>query len=135
LDATRAGAILERIRRIPAYDALGIRIEQFYAGGCRAVVPHDRRYDGVAASYHGGLLMTAADSIACFAILTQTDPAENMTTTDMNIRFLRPCFTDAVVEASVIKFGKTLCPVAVDVLDLDGKLVAVAQVTYMRLAK
>ena len=32
-----------------------------------------------------------------------------------------------------IKFGKTLCPVAVDLFDADGTQVAVAQVNYIRL--
>jgi uncharacterized protein (TIGR00369 family) len=135
LDSVQADAILHRIRRIPAFEGLGIQIQEFRKGKCRAIVPHDHRYDGVAGSYHGGLLMTAADSIACFAILTQTPADEEMTTTDMNIRFLRPCFTDAVVEATVIKLGKTLCPVAVELFDTHGAKVAVAQVTYMRLPK
>jgi len=135
LDSKHADAILERVRIIPAFEGLRIRIEQFFVGGCRAIVPHDHRFDGVAGSYHGGLLMTAADSIACFAILTQTPSDEDMTTTDMNIRFLRPCFTDAVVEARVIKLGRTLCPVAVELFETHGEQVAVAQVTYMRLPK
>ena len=79
--------------------------------------------------------MTVADSIACFAIMTRTGPDEPMTTTDMNIRFLAPCFSDVTAEARVIKLGRTLCPVQVDLKDVDGKPVAVAQVTYMRLTK
>lgn len=79
--------------------------------------------------------MTLADSAACFAIMTRTGPDEILTTTDMNIRFLAPCLTDATAVARVIKLGKTLCPVSVDVLDVAGTLVAVAQVTYMRLPR
>lgn len=135
LNESHARAILDRVARIPAYHGLGIRVEQMFVGGCRAVVPHDHRFDGIARSYHGGLLMTAADSIACFAILTRTPADENMTTTDMNIRFLRPCLTDAVVDATVIKLGRTLCPVAVNLFDTHGSQVAVAQVTYMRLPR
>jgi uncharacterized protein (TIGR00369 family) len=81
----------------------------------------------------GGLLMTIADSIACFAVMTLTGPDEPMTTTDMNIRFLAACRTDVTADARVIKLGRTLCPVAVDLFDADGVHVAVAQVTYMRL--
>jgi acyl-coenzyme A thioesterase PaaI-like protein len=51
----------------------------------------------------------------------------------MNIRFLAPCLTDVRVTARVIKRGRLLCPVAVDLVDADGKAVAVAQVTYMLL--
>jgi len=135
LDPAHERAVLERIRKIPTFKAQGIRIEEFFVGGCRAVVPHDRAWDGVAGSFHGGLLMAAADSIACFAILTQTPADEPMTTTDMNIRLLRPCFTDVTVVARVIKLGRTLCPVACDLFDAQGALVAVAQVTYMRVSR
>jgi len=36
-------------------------------------------------------------------------------------------------KARVIKFGRTLCPVAVDLFDAKGQQVAVAQVNYMLL--
>ena len=127
--------LLKRIRRIPIVDTLRIRMEEFGDGFCRAVVPHERRYDGVFESFHGGLLMTVADSVACFAIMTRTGPDQPMTTTDMNIRFLAPCLTDVTAVARVIKVGKTLCPVAIDLFDAQGKHVAVAQVTYMLLDK
>lgn len=53
----------------------------------------------------------------------------------MNIRFLAPCLTDVTARAQVIKFGRTLCPVAVELFDEGGTLVAVAQVTYMLLGR
>ena len=102
-------------------------------GVCELVVPRQTIYDGVFESFHGGLLMTAADSAACFAVLTLTSADQLLTTTDMNIRFLAPCLTDLRVRARVIKRGRSLCPVAVDLFDAERVLVAVAQVTYMLL--
>jgi uncharacterized protein (TIGR00369 family) len=49
---------------------------------------------------------------------------------DMNIRFLAPCLTDVTARARVIKLGRTLCPVAVDVFDANDRQVAIAQVSY-----
>ncbi len=126
-------AILERVRRIPIFDAIGVQMEHFGEGTCRGRVPHNKDFDGIFESFHGGMLMTVADTIACFAIMTQTGPDVNVATTDMNIRFLAPCLTDVIAEARVIKLGKLLCPVHVDLKDTHGKLVAVAQVTYVRL--
>ncbi len=77
--------------------------------------------------------MTVADSAACFAIFTLTGPGIPLTTTDMNIRFLAPCLTDVTAKARVIKLGRTLVPVSVDLFDATGKQVALAQVTYIRL--
>lgn len=135
LDERSKEALLARVRRIPVFETLGMRIEEFSEGYCKAVVPHNVRYDGVFESFHGGLLMTVADSMACFAIMTQTGPDEPLTTTDMNIHFLAPCLTDVTVVAKVIKCGRMLCPVAIDLFDAKGTQVAVAQVTYMRLSK
>ncbi|HZL85651.1 MAG TPA: PaaI family thioesterase [Candidatus Krumholzibacteria bacterium] len=133
LNTPKGAAIMQRMKKVPIFDTLEFRIEQLGDGFCRATVPYQRKYDGVFESFHGGLLMTVADSVACFALMTKTGPDEPMTTTDMNIRFLAPCRSDVTAEARVIKLGRTLCPLAVDLFDAGGVKVAVAQVAYIRL--
>lgn len=96
-------------------------------------VPRRTQYDGIYESFHGGLMMTAADSAAAFAILTLTGAEEKIATTDMGIRFHAKCTTDIRVEARVIKLGRTLVPAAVEIFDARDVLVATAQVTYIRL--
>jgi acyl-coenzyme A thioesterase PaaI-like protein len=51
----------------------------------------------------------------------------------MNIRFLAPCLSDVTAKAKVIKAGRTLVPVSIDLFDSVQKLVAVAQVNYILL--
>jgi uncharacterized protein (TIGR00369 family) len=131
--ASDYAALLQRIQAIPVFNGLGVTIVSFAPGECVAVIPRHEHLDGIFDSYHGGMLTTAADTIACFAVMTQTGADSWLTTTDLNVRFLRACLTDVTVKARVIKVGKLLCPVAVDLLDADGQLVAVAQVTFMRL--
>lgn len=131
----KASAILERIQQIPIFTTLRMAEVTFAAGYCELTVPRQAMYDGVFESFHGGILMTIADSVACFAILTGTPDGQALTTTDMNIRFLAPCLSDVTAKARVIKFGRVLCPVAVDLHDAAGRLVAVAQVSYMLLDK
>jgi uncharacterized protein (TIGR00369 family) len=133
IDAAHEAAILARITKIPIFDTLHMRSVSFDSGRCELTVPRQSIYDGVFESFHGGILMTIADSSACFAILTMTGADQLMTTTDMNIRFLAPCLTDVRVQARVIKVGRLMCPVAVELFDTAGKLVAVAQVNYMLL--
>ncbi|MBN1848873.1 MAG: PaaI family thioesterase [Deltaproteobacteria bacterium] len=125
--------ILTKINQIPIVDFLQLKIISLSDGYCEAFVPRKKRYDGVFESFHGGLLMTVADSAACFAIFTRTGPSIRLTTTDMNIRFLVPCLTDVTAKAKVIKFGRTLCPVSIDLFDAAGKHVAASQVNYMLL--
>jgi len=126
-------ALLARVRKIPIVDTLQMEVVSFSDGYCETRVARKKAYDGVFESFHGGLLMTVADSTACFAILARTGPETRLTTTDMNIRFLAPCLSDVTAKATVIKFGKTLCPVSVELFDAAGKCVAVAQVCYMLL--
>ena len=133
IDAAHEAAILDRVRRIPIFETLRMGQVVFDAGYCELVVPRQRMYDGVFESFHGGILMTIADSAACFAVLTTTPVDQVLTTTDMNIRFLAPCLTAVRAKARVIKRGRLLCPVAVELLDDAGRLVAVAQVNYMLL--
>lgn len=71
--------------------------------------------------------------LLCVAVLSLAGADALITTTDMNIRFLAPCRSDVVAVAGVIKFGRTLCPVTIDLWDTSGTAIAVAQVTYMRL--
>lgn len=130
VDPAHIEALLARIRRIPIVDTLEMRDMTFDDGVCSVVVTRQRQFDGVFESFHGGILTTIADSIACFAILTRTSADQVLTTTDVHIRFLAPCLTDVRATARVIKQGRMLCPVAVDLHDMKGTLVAVAQVTY-----
>ena len=126
-------AILRRIMRIPIVEMLQIKVVSLSDGCCETMAPRKPSYDGVFESFHGGLLITLADSTACIAIFTKTGPDVHLTTTDMNIRFLAPCLSDAFARAEVIKMGRTLCPVSVNLFDAYNKHVAVAQVTYMLL--
>ena len=135
IDEATARKLLDRVMRIPIVDTLELRMEEWGDGFCKATIPYDKRWGGVYESRHGGILMTLADSIACFAIMTRTGPDQIMTTTDMNIRFLAPCLTDLTAMARIIKLGKTLCPVQVGLFDADMKKVALATISYMLLDK
>lgn len=135
IDAAHTAAILARITQIPIFDTLRMEAVSFDSGQCEVRVPRQTIYDGVFQSFHGGLLMTIADSAACFAILTMTPVDQIVTTTDMNIRFLAPCLSDVTAKARVIKLGRLMCPVTVDLFDAAGTLVAIAQVNYMRLER
>lgn len=135
LDQELESAIRARAAQVPVTRTLKFDFQEFKAGYCRVRVPRNMNYDGIYESFHGGLLMTVADTMACFAIMTLIGTEDVLTTTDMNIRFLAPCLTDVVAHARVIKAGRSLCPVAIDLFDESGRQVALAQVTYMRLPK
>ena len=125
--------VLKRIAEIPITGTLGFEFIELNNGICSARVKYEKKYDGIFESFHGGLLMTIADSVSAFAILTLTGADAAITTTDMNIRFLAACRTDVTAIASVIKNGRTLVPVNVELFDENKVKVALAQVNYMKL--
>ncbi len=131
LDQKFIDRILSRIEKIPIMNTLELKVMDIKAGYCELTAPRRKKYNGIFNSFHGGLLMTVADSAAAFALMTLTGPKVDMATTDMNIRFLAPCLTDLIVSAKVIKFGRSLSPMAVDLYDENDTHVAIAQVNYM----
>lgn len=126
-------ALLARSAGIPIFESFSIRITALADGRATLTMPYEKRYDGVFHSFHGGLLMTLADTAACISVLTLAGADAVVTTTDMNIRFLAACTSGVAADARVLKFGRTLCPTEVMLRDSAGKEVAIAQVTYMRL--
>jgi len=131
LDQKFIDRILSRIAKIPIMNTLELEVTDIRAGYCELTAPRRKKYDGIFNSFHGGLLMTVADSVAAFALMTLTGPEVKMTTTDMNIRFLAPCLSDLTARAKGIKFGRSLSPMAVDLYDENDKHVAIAQVNYI----
>ena len=133
LTPTQVQAMMKRITDVPMMHTLGLEVLRLDVGECEAKVCRKHEWDGIYETFHGGMLGVIADSITCFAILTSIGAQENVATTDFNIRFLRPCHTDVVCVGRVIKSGRTLCVSEAEVTDMNGKLVAIAQVTYARM--
>ncbi len=128
-------AALDKIDSIPIVKTLGIEITELTEDVIKVRAPHDRTYDGVFDSFHGGLLMTIADTISCFLIIRRDGPDVRIATTDMNIRFLAPCQSDITAEARFLKAGRTLNPIEINLFDDQGVKVAVAQVCYIKMGQ
>lgn len=126
-------AIRRRLQMIPAVHTFGYRLEELSHGRAVIVAPYDTSLDGIFQSFHGGLLATLADSTGGAAVLTVTGAETPTATTDLSIRFLAPCRTDARATARVIKAGRTLVLAEINIHDLRGRHVAVCQASYMRL--
>ncbi len=133
LDAARVTEILAAAKLAPCIDSLGIQFHEFGPGHCKLTARHDPRFNGLLSGFHGGMLAMVADCVAWFTIVTHTGPREPLLTTDLNTRYLSTCAGDVTAVGRLIKLGRTLCPVAVDLYEAGGKHVAHSIVTYMRL--
>jgi uncharacterized protein (TIGR00369 family) len=128
-------AIRRRLMTIPAVHTFGYRVEELSPGRAVIVAPYETKLDGIFECFHGGLLATLADSTGGAAVLTATGAETEMATTDMNIRFLAPCHSDARATARIIKAGRSLVIAEINVHDMKGRHVATGQASYMRLRK
>lgn len=120
---------------IPSMQTFGYRLEELSKGRAVMVAPYDPKLDGIFDCFHGGLLALLADSTGGAAVLTVAGVDAVTATTDLSIRFIAPCRTDARATATIIHAGSTLLFAGIDVHDMNGHLVAVSQVSYIRLRK
>lgn len=134
LDPGRADEILSAFRQAPCFSSFGLENVQLEPGQCRLTARHLPQYDGLPGGFHGGMMAAVADCVAWCAIATQTGPAEPMVTTDLSLHYLAPCTTDVTAVGRVVKLGRTLCPVDVELFDAAGRRVAKGIVTYIRLS-
>jgi acyl-coenzyme A thioesterase PaaI-like protein len=77
-------------------------------------------------------MMTLADTSAWVVIMSQIGPVVLAVTTSLHIDFLRkPELTDIMAKARILKLGKRLAVVDVELFSRDSaELVAKSQVTY-----
>ena len=87
---------------------------------------------GVGGSIHGGVLSTVVDMAAVTAVFSNmTESSQPAGTADLQITFLKQAhgrWVDA--EAKVIKRGRQLCTISVEIADPQESLCAVGRVLY-----
>ncbi len=99
-------------------------------------VPFDEKFANlVSGAVHGGVTATAMDTASAFALRsTFEDPVSaQVTTTDLDVRYVRPANDDLRVEASVVRAGTSVgyteCE-ATTVHEGERKTVATGGTTY-----
>lgn len=93
---------------------LGIELDAVEHGRVVFRVPYDEKFanlvPGGEGNVHGGVAATLIDTASGFALRsTFEDPeAAQLTTTDLNVSYLRPATDDLTVEADVIRAGGSM---------------------------
>jgi len=93
---------------------LGVELASFEPGRVVLELPFDEKLvnivEGSKGTIHGGVTATLVDTASGFALRTTfeqpTEPA--LTTTDLNIDYLRPARSDLRVEAEVVRAGASM---------------------------
>ena len=117
----------------PFHRHLGLTLEETREDYARIrLTIHEGTPTGVGGSVNGGVLATMIDMAAVPAVFTNlgegTEPAG---TADLQITYLRQAHGQWVdAEATVIKRGRQLCAIHVDIRNDDGLLCATGRVLY-----
>ena len=122
---------------LPAYfapwvQALGLVVEDSAEGSVTLRLPHNDQLGRTGGMLCGQAMMAAADTAMVLALIRHFGEFRPCTTVQMNTSFLKPLSNqDALVEARVIRAGKSLAFGEIDIRGADdGKSVCRATTTY-----
>jgi len=123
----------ESIPRVPYAQLLGINFEDGTRGAATLSMdarPELERFGGI---MHGGALASLADTASAFAILTTLEPVEQTVTVDLTLHYLRPATEGKLIaHARVLRAGRRLATVSVEIFNESGALVVTALTTYLK---
>jgi uncharacterized protein (TIGR00369 family) len=116
----------------PWVQALGLRVEDFDADSVTLRLPQDPQLSRVGNMLCGQAMMAAADTAMVLALINQSGAFRPCTTVQMNTSFLKPLSgQDALVQARIVRAGKTLAFGEIDIRGADdGKSAWRASTTY-----
>jgi uncharacterized protein (TIGR00369 family) len=134
LDEARLARIHEAFASVPYAKLLGLELGEMKPGEASLhleVRDELRQNQGVV---HGGVVASLIDTASAFAVVTQLDADERVTTTDLTIHYLRPATAGRLsATARTVRAGRRLFVLSVEVMDDQQKLVATALTTYIKL--
>ena len=134
LDPARVERAREAFGLVPYAKLLGLELGEVGRGvaSVRLEVREElKQYQGVV---HGGAVASLIDTAAAFAVLTQLEINERVTTTDMTIHYLRPANSGRLTAtARIVRTGRRLVVLTVEVTNDQEILVATAVTGYIKL--
>jgi uncharacterized protein (TIGR00369 family) len=134
LDDARVERIRKAFASVPYAKFLGLELGEIKPGEASihlALRDELKQNQGVA---HGGAIASLIDTASAFAVVTQLEPGERVTTTDLTIHYLRPVTSGRLTAtARLLRGGRRLFVLAVDVTNDEQKLLATAVTGYIKL--
>lgn len=122
----------EGMARIPYARLLGIDFEDATRGTATLSMsarPELERFGGI---MHGGALASLADTACAFAVLSTLEPEAQTVTIDLTLHYLRPVTEGRLTaRASVVRAGRRVTTVSVEIFDESGAIVVTALTSYL----
>jgi acyl-CoA thioesterase len=113
---------------------LGFKVVRVWKDGITMEAAVRPELTNIFGTLHGGVTATLVDAAAGVALFGQLGGQRAVTTVELKVNYLNPAGDGKVrARSKIIKLGKTLAVISVDVHDEHGKAVATGLVTYMLL--
>ncbi|MEQ8558749.1 MAG: PaaI family thioesterase [Henriciella sp.] len=119
-------------KRPACSDTLGMHLAEVHQDEMRIVVDFvaNESFANPTGAIQGGFIAAMLDEAISTNIIIASNVTMTAPTLEMKVSYLRPLFVGpAKVEATILKFGKTVCFSEAKCLDPDGKIVATATAT------
>jgi len=134
LDPSKLDRARTAFARVPYAKFLGLELGEVSLGEATiylTVRDELKQYQGVV---HGGAVASLIDTASAFAVLTQIEVDERVTTTDLTIHYLRPITEGRMAAtARIVRAGRRLFVLSVEVRNDRHVLVATAVTTYIKI--
>jgi len=118
--------------KIPYVQLIGIELARIERGSATLRLnlrDELMRNGGIA---HGGVIASLIDTASAFAVMSGLEPGQTTTTIDLTIQYLRPLVKgQARARARVLRSGRRVAVVSVDVTDEREVLAATALTSYL----
>jgi uncharacterized protein (TIGR00369 family) len=136
LDEVRLNRIREAFASVPYAKLIGLQLGEMKPGEASLhldIRDELKQNQGVA---HGGAVASLIDTAAAFAVVTELESGEHVTTTDLTIHYLRPITSGRLTAtARVVRGGRRLFVLSVQVTNDENVLMATAVTSYIKLQK
>lgn len=137
---SRAGDVVDELaadlQEHGLFEWLDLDVEVAEEGHAVFHLPFDEKFANFSSgTVHGGITATVIDTASGFALRSTFERPEDaaLTTTDLNVRYVRPATDDVRVEAEVVRAGSSIGVTECEVTGVDQgerKVVATGGTTY-----
>ena len=134
LDEARFARAQAAFAAVPFAKLLGLEMGELKAGEATLHLTVRDELTQNQGVMHGGAVASLIDTASAFAVVTQLEPDERVTTTDLTIHYLRPIVSGRLsATARIVRGGRRLFVLSIEVINDQQKLVATAITTYIKL--
>jgi len=131
--ATRSEIIRAFLPASPFAQRLGLSIERLDADGAELRMPYDAELATFGDTVHGGAIASLIDTAGMVAAWGDDEPSARAAgaTVSMAVDYVAAARgSDLIARARVVRRGRSLCFMLVEVADDDGRVVATGQVCH-----